>query len=101
MFLTKKVPAFETWLKSAYSPIYERSSLGIKDRLEYARGKCEDSKYNLEEMKFPLPTSHEDNGRYMLRKALMQQEIAQYYQGRHETQNELPINEGETGVSSL
>jgi hypothetical protein len=37
----------------------------------------------------------------MLRKAFMRQEIAQYYQGRHETQNELPINEGETGVSSL
>jgi len=101
MFLTKKVPAFETWLKSAYSPIYERSSLGIKDRLDYARAKFEDSKDTLEEMKFPISTSHGDTGRDMLRKALMRQEIAQYYQGRHETQNELPINEGETGVSNL
>jgi len=51
MFLTKKVPAFETWLKSAYSPIYERSSLGIKDRLDHAMAQYEDSKDTLEEMK--------------------------------------------------
>jgi hypothetical protein len=76
MFLTKKVPAFETWLKSAYSPIYERSSLCIKDRLDFARAKYENSKDTIEEMKLSLPTSHGDTGRDMLRKALMRQEVA-------------------------
>ena len=72
MFLTKKVPAFETWLKTAYSPIYERSSMGSKDRLDATMAKYEESIENLEEMKLPqTTTSNGDTGRDMLRKALM------------------------------
>jgi hypothetical protein len=72
MFLTKKMPAFETWLKTAYSPIYERSNMGSKDRIDLAMAKYEESKDNLEEMKLPqTATNHGDTGRDMLRKALM------------------------------
>jgi hypothetical protein len=72
MFLTKKVPAFETWLKTAYSPIYERSNMGIKDRIDQAMAKYEESIENLEEMKLPqTTTSNGDTGRDRLRKALM------------------------------
>ena len=79
MFLTKKVPAFETWLKSACSPIYERSNMTIKDQLEQARAKYEDSKDSLEVIKLLHTTSQGDTGRDMLRKALMRQEVAQFH----------------------
>ena len=44
MFLTKKVPEYETWLKKAYSPVYDQSNLVIRNQIQAIEGDREERK---------------------------------------------------------
>jgi hypothetical protein len=44
MFLTKKVPEYETWLKKAYSPVYDQSNLVIRNQIQSEKEETKDER---------------------------------------------------------